>query len=45
MSGSGGEAYPDVQEWSRAPSGHPGVVEMASRMSGRGREALPNGRE
>ena len=45
MSGSGREALPDVQEWSRALSGCPGVVETACRMSGRGRKALSNVRE
>ena len=42
MSGSGQDALPEVQEWSDNPPGCPGVVERPSRMSGNGRETLPD---
>ena len=41
MTGSGQEALRDVREWSGGPPKCPGVVEMPSRMSESGREALP----
>ena len=40
-----GEAIPDVREWLRGPPGCPGVVGKPSRMTGSGRETLPNVRE
>ena len=52
MSGSSQKALPNVQECSRGPPGCPGVVGRhfrmigrPSRMSRRGREALPDVRE
>ena len=36
----GGEAHPDVREWSGVPPGCPGVVGRPSRISGSSREAL-----
>ena len=39
------EAIPEVCEWSRHPTGCPGVVESPSQMSGSGREALPDVRD
>ena len=45
MPGSGREALWDGRQWSGGPLGCPGVVERPSRMSGSGREALPDGRE
>ena len=39
------EALPDVQEWLGDPSGCLGVVGWPSRMSGNGRDALPNVQE
>ena len=42
MSGSGREVLLDVQESFRGLPGCPGVVGMPSRMSGSGREGLPD---
>ena len=42
MSGSCWEALQDVREWSEGPPGFPGVVGRPSRMSGSGREILPD---
>ena len=44
MSGSGRQAIPNVREWSGGPLGSPGVVGRPFRMSGCGREALPDDR-
>ena len=45
MSGSGGIAIPNVQEWSGGSPGSPGVVGRPSGMSGSDREVLPDARE
>ena len=45
MSGSGREALPDVQEWSKGPTGCPGVVGRPCWMSGSSLETLPKIRE
>ena len=45
MSCSGREALEDVLEWLGGPPGCPGVVGRPSRMSGSGREALPDVQE
>ena len=45
MSGSGHEALPVVIEWLGGPPGCPGVGGKPSRMSGNGREALPDVRK
>ena len=45
MSGSGGEALPDIREWSGNPDGCPGVVGRPTCVFGSGREALPDVRE
>ena len=52
MSGNGHEALPDDLEWLGNPPGSlagplgcPGVVERPSRMSGSGRETLPDVQE
>ena len=42
MSGSDREALRDVREWSRGPPVCPGVVGSPSRMSGSGRNGLPD---
>ena len=39
------EALPDVQEWSRYPTGCLGVAGWLSQKSGSGREALPDVQE
>ena len=36
------EVLPNVREWSEGPAGCPGVVRMPSRMTGSGRETLPD---
>ena len=41
MSGSGGEALPDVREWSAGPYECPGVVGSPSEKFGSGWESLP----
>ena len=45
MSGSGRESLPNVQDWSEDPTECPGMVGRLSRMSGSGKEALPDNRE
>ena len=45
MTWSGCLALLDVQEWSGAPDGWPRMVERPFRMSGSGREAIPNVQE
>ena len=45
MSGSGWEAFPNVREWSGSPPGCPAVVGRPSRLTGSGREALPDDQE
>ena len=45
MSGIGGDALPNVSEWSVGPPGCPGVVGRPTRKSGSGREDLPDVRE
>ena len=45
MSGSVRDALLDVKECSEGPPRCPGVVGRTSRMSGSGREALPDVRE
>ena len=45
MSGSGGEALPDVREWSAGPYGCSGVVGRLSGKFGSGRESLPEVRK
>ena len=45
MTGSVREALPVVREWSRGPTGCPGMVWRLFRMSGSDREALPDVRE
>ena len=42
MSGSHWEAHGDVHKWSGVFTGCPGVVGRTNRMSGSGREALPD---
>ena len=42
MSGNGVEAIRDVSEWSGGPPECPGVVMKTSKMSGSGREELPD---
>ena len=42
MSGSEREALHHVREWSTGPLGCPGMVGRPSKMSGSGREALPD---
>ena len=45
MSGSGGEAFRNVREWSRGPLGCPGVLERSSKRSECSRGFLPDVRE
>ena len=45
MSESVRDAILDVRVWSGGPPGCPGEVGMPSRMSGSGREALPDVQE
>ena len=45
MSEIGGDALPDVSEWSGGPPGCPEVVGRYSRKSGSGREDLQGVRE
>ena len=42
MSGSGQEAFTDVQEWSGGPFGCLGEVKRPSQMFGSGWKALPD---
>ena len=42
MSGSARESLSDVRKWLRGPPGFSGVVVRPSRMSGSGREVLPD---